>query len=183
MTVTLAPETVIPSGTWAIDPSHSTLEFGIKHLGIATVKGRAQTFSGSIVGGEEPAIDGTVPVEAITTFDEGRDGHLQAPEFFDSERYPELRFTSTSVRQLNDELIVAGDLTIKGITRPVELRGDFAGETTDPWGNERIGLDLATTIDRTAFDLRFNAPLPGGGFLLADDVRLEASFSAVKAAA
>ncbi len=182
MTVTQAPETIIPAGTWTIDPSHSTLEFGVKHLGIATVKGRASGFAGSIVGGEAAAIEGTVPVDTLTTYDETRDGHLQSPEFFDSERHPELRFVSTSVEQDGAELVVAGDLTIKGITRPVELRGEYAGSSTDPWGNERIGLDLAATIDRTAFDLRWNAPLPGGGFLLADDVRLEASFSAVKAA-
>ena len=132
MTVIQAPETVIPAGTWTIDPSHSSLEFGVKHLGIATVKGRASGFAGSIVGGEAAAIEGTVPVSTLTTFDETRDGHLQSPEFFDSERHPELRFVSTSVERDGGELVVAGDLTIKGITRPVELRGDFAGTTTDP---------------------------------------------------
>ena len=182
MTVTAAPETVIPAGTWTIDPAHSTLEFGVKHLGIATVKGRANGFAGSISGGGAAAIEGTVPVETLTTFDETRDGHLQSPEFFDAARHPNLRFVSTSVERQGDELVVTGDLTIKGITRSVELRGDYAGALTDPWGNERIGLDLVGTIDRTAFDLRWNAPLPGGGLVLGNAVSLAASFSAVKAA-
>jgi polyisoprenoid-binding protein YceI len=182
MTVTAIAATAIPTGTWTIDPGHSSLEFGVKHLGLSTVKGRAGGFSGTIVGGDEPVIEGNVPVASLTTFDETRDGHLQSPEFFDAERHPELRFVSTSVTRESDELVVAGELTIKGVTRPVELRGEITGTSVDPWGNERVGIDLATTIDRTAFDLRFNAPLQGGGFLLSDDVKLEASFSAVKAA-
>jgi len=182
MTVTLASETLIPEGTWSIDPSNSTLEFAVRHLGLATVKGRATGFTGTITGGTTPAVEGTVPVSSLTTFDENRDGHLAAPDFFDAERYPELGFVSTSVAQAGDEVVVAGDLTIKGITRPVELRGKVSGTGTDPWGNTRLGLDLAGVIDRTDFDLRWNAPLPGGGFLLTDEVALTASFSAVKAA-
>ena len=89
MTVTLAPETVIPVGTWVVDPGHSSVEFGIKHLGLATVKGRATGFTATIAGGSEPAIEGAVAVQGITTFDETRDGHLQSPEFFDAERHPE----------------------------------------------------------------------------------------------
>jgi polyisoprenoid-binding protein YceI len=122
-----------------------------------------------------------VPVQGITTFDETRDGHLQSPEFFDAERYPELRFVSTSVTRRGAELVVGGELTIKGVTHAVELHGELAGPTRDPWGSERIGLELAGTIDRTAYGLRWNAPLAGGGFLLADEVTFEASFSAVKA--
>jgi polyisoprenoid-binding protein YceI len=173
--------TVIPTGTWSIDPVHSTVEFTIKHLGLATVKGRAINVSGTIEGGDQPSIEGTVEVASITTHDETRDGHLQSPDFFDAARYPELRFESTSVRLEND-LVVEGELTIKGVTKPVELRGTFVGVGTDPWGNERIGIDLAGTIDRTEFGVSWNAPLPGGGFLLPDNVALVASFSAVKAA-
>jgi polyisoprenoid-binding protein YceI len=183
MTVTASPETVaLPAGTWAIDPSHSSLEFGIRHLGIATVKGRAAGVSGTITGGATPRVEGIVPAATITTFDETRDGHLQSPEFFDVERHPELRFASASVTRDADEVVVVGTLEIKGVARDVELRGRVLGPETDPWGNERIGLDLNGTIDRTDFGLRWNAPLPGGGLLLADDVALQASFSAVKEA-
>lgn len=180
MTVTEA--TVIPVGTWSIDSTHSTLEFGIKYLGIATVKGRAGSVAGTIAGGERPSIEGTVDATSITTYDDNRDGHLASPEFFDAERYPELTFSSTDVEARGDELVVRGELTIKGVTQPVELHGRFAGSTTDPWGNERIGLDLEGAIDRTAYGLTFNAPLPAGGLMLGEEVKLEASFSAVKAA-
>ena len=180
--LTQTPTGVIPSGTWAIDPSHSTIEFTVKHLGLATVRGRALDVTGTIVGGDDPSIEGSVRVAGITTFDETRDGHLQSPDFFDGARHPELLFRSRSVELHGDELVVEGDLTIKGVTKPVELRGTFIGTGTDPWGNERIGVDLAGTVDRTEFGVSWNAPLPGGGFLLPNDVTLAASFSAVKAA-
>jgi polyisoprenoid-binding protein YceI len=172
--------TLIPAGTWEIDPAHSSVEFQVKHLGIATVKGRAPVVRGTIEGGERPSIEGTVDVTSFTTFDETRDGHLRSPDFFDAERYPELRFESTVVELRDQALVVTGNLTIKGDTKPVELRGSFAGSGVDPWGNERIGLDLEGTIDRNEWGVSWNAPLPGGGFLLPDTVKLAASFSAVK---
>ena len=174
--------TVIPAGTWSIDPVWSALEFEVRKLGLVTVKGRVPGFSGTIEGGETPSIDGIVDATTITTFDETRDGHLQSPEFFDTERYPELRFESTSVETDGDELVVEGDLTIKDVTKPVELRGSFVGAGADPWGNDRIGLELAGTVDRTEFGLNWNAPLPGGGFLLPNEVVLRANFAAVRAA-
>lgn len=177
-----SPAAVLPTGTWQIDPSHSSVEFEIRHLGLATVKGRAPIVAGTITGGDVASITGTVDVTSITTFDENRDGHLQSPDFFDAARYPEISFASTSVVFSDDELVVKGELTIKGVTRPVTLRGELVGTGADPWGNERVGLDLATTIDRTEWGLTWNAPIPGGGFLLPDEVKLTASFSAVKAA-
>jgi polyisoprenoid-binding protein YceI len=109
---------------------------------------------------------------------------LQSPDFFDVERYPELRFESTSVEGEGEgeELVVRGDLTIKGETRPVELRGAFLGAGADPYGNDRIGLELETSVDRTDFGLNWNAPLPGGGFLLPNEVVLRATFAAVREA-
>ena len=174
--------TGIPAGTWTIDAAHSTLEFAIRHLGVATVKGRATQLAGTIVGGDEPELEGTVPVAALTTFDETRDGHLLSPDFFDAERYPELRFVSSAIALDGDELVVDGELTLKGVTKPVRLTGRLDGPATDPWGSERIGVELTGTIDRTQFGISWNAPVPGGGFLLPDTVALNASFSAVKAA-
>ncbi len=98
------------------------------------------------------------------------------------QRYPELRFESTSVATDGNDLIVEGDLTIKGVTKPVELRGSFVGAGIDPYGNDRIGIELAGTVDRTDFGLNWNAPLPGGNFLLPNEVVLRANFAAVKAA-
>jgi len=174
--------TVIPSGTWSIDPVWSALEFEVKKLGLATVKGRVPGFSGTIEGGASPMISGTVDVSSITTFDETRDGHIQAPDFFDTERYPELRFEWTAVDTRGDEVIVEGALTIKDVTRPVELKGSLVGAGVDPYGNDRIGIELTGTIDRTEFGLNWNAPLPGGGFLLPNEVVLKASLAAVRAA-
>ena len=173
--------TVIPTGTWSIDPVWSSLEFEIKKLGLMTVKGRIPGFSGTIEGGEAPSITGSVDASTITTFDDTRDGHLQSPEFFDTERYPELRFASTAVASKGDELIVEGDLTIKDVTKPIELTGSFVGAGVDPYGNDRIGIELAGAVDRTDFGLNWNAPLPGGDFLLPNEVILRANLAAVKA--
>jgi polyisoprenoid-binding protein YceI len=174
--------TVIPAGTWTIDPVWSTLEFEVRKLGLVTIKGRVPGFTGTVTGGDAPSIEGSVDATSITTFAAQRDAHLQSPEFFDTERYPELRFESATVEANGNGLAVKGDLTIRGVTQPVELRGSFVGPANDPWGNERIGLELEGTVDRTQFGLTWNAPLPGGDFLLPNDVILKAYFAAVKAA-
>jgi polyisoprenoid-binding protein YceI len=174
--------TVIPAGTWSIDPSWSALEFQVRKLGIVNIKGRVPAFAGTVSGGDEASIEGSVDATSITTFDADRDAHLQSPEFFDTQRYPDLHFVSTSVEARGTDLVVTGDLTIKGVTKPVKLRGTLVGPASDPWGNERIGLELAGTVDRTSFGLNWNAPLPGGGSLLPNDIRLTAYFAAVRAA-
>jgi polyisoprenoid-binding protein YceI len=176
------PAVVIPDGKWAIDPVWSSLEFEVKKLGLMGIKGRVTGFSGKITGGERPSIEGTVDATSITTFDETRDGHLQSPDFFDTEKHRALRFESTEVRAQGTELVVDGILTIKGIAGRVELRGHYVGTAADLTGTERLGIELAGTIDRTEFGLGWNAPLPGGGLLLPNDVTLRASFAAVRTA-
>jgi polyisoprenoid-binding protein YceI len=180
--LTESSATAIPNGTWSIDPVWSVLEFEIKKLGLVTLKGRVPGFSGTIEGGETPSISGAVDVSTITTFDETRDGHVQAPDFFDADRYPELRFESTAVESRGDELVVEGELTIKNVTKPLTLTGSYVGTGVDPYGNDRIGIELAGTVDRTDFGLEWNAPLPGGGFLLPNEVVLKANLAAVRAA-
>jgi polyisoprenoid-binding protein YceI len=175
-------ETAIPAGMWNIDPVWSALGFEVKKLGIAAIKGRALGFEGTVIGGSQPSIEGIVDVSSITSFDETRDAHVQSPDFFDAERYPKIRFHSTSVEDRGGELVVHGELTIKDETRPVELRGSFAGSGVDPMGNDRIVLELSGTIDRTDFGLNWNAPLPGGGLLLPNEVLLTGTFAAVRAA-
>jgi polyisoprenoid-binding protein YceI len=172
----------IPAGTWAIDPVWSSLEFEVRKIGLVPIKGRVPGFTGTIEGGEHASIEGTVDASSITTFDETRDGHLASPDFFDVERYPEITFESTAVHFEGDELVVEGDLTIKGTANPVELRGTYLGAGPDISGNERIGLELEATVDRTDFGLNWNAPLPAGGFLLPNDVKLKAIFAAVREA-
>src|SRR5262245_32346124 len=109
--------TVVPAGTWTIDPSWSSLEFEVRKLGLVTSNGRVPGSSGRMAGGDGAAVEGVVDATSITTFDADRDAHLQSPEFFDTQRYPELRFSSTSVETVGDELVVTGDLTIKDVTR------------------------------------------------------------------
>lgn len=177
-----SPAAVIPAGTWSIDPVWSSLEFEVRKIGLIPIKGRVPGFAGTIRGGESPSIQGTVDAASITTFDGTRDGHLQSPDFFDVDRFPQLRFESTDVDLVASELVVTGNLTIKGTTKPVELRGRFLGAGADAYGNERIGLELEGTVDRTDFGLNWNAPLPAGGLLLPNDVVLKATFAAVRQA-
>lgn len=182
MSIVADRSVAIPAGTWKIDPVWSSLEFEVKKLGLLTIKGRVPGFEGTIVGGEHPSIAGSVDVTSITTYDDTRDGHLQSPDFFDAARYPTLQFRSTSVELIGDELLVEGELTIKGVTKHVDLRGAYVGTVLDMTGSDRIGIELETTVDRTEFGVDWNAPLPTGGFLLPNEVVLRASFAAVRAA-
>ena len=173
----------LPDGAFALDPAHSSVAFEVKHLGIATVRGHFTVISGTLTGGESPVLEGVVDMTSATTFDEQRDGHLASPEFFDVQRFPQATFRSTSFDLLGDgSLRVIGDLTLKGVTREIELTGGVAGPATDPWGGERIGLELTGVIDRNDFGIKWNAPLAGGGFLLPDDVRIAIDVSAVRGA-
>ncbi|HEV8249888.1 MAG TPA: YceI family protein [Gaiellaceae bacterium] len=173
----------LPEGAFALDPAHSSVAFEVKHLGIATVRGRFTVISGTLTGGESPSLEGVVDMASATTFDEQRDGHLASPDFFDAQRFPQATFRSTSFEQLADGSVrVIGGLTLKGVKKEIELAGSIAGPATDPWGSERIGLELSGVIDRNDFGVKWNAPLPGGGFLLPDDVRIVIDVSAVKGA-
>ena len=164
----------LPTGTWKLDPIHSSASFAVKHMVVATFRGRFEDFDATFEVDEsgEGKLVGTVKTDSIVVKDENLAAHLRSPEFFDTERYPELRFESTSVRREGDELFVDGDLTIKGNTHPVTGRGAFVGPHEDIAGNTKIGVTLETTIDRTKFGLEWNAPLPKGGFALANDVAL-----------
>ncbi len=176
-------QALVAPGTWNVDPAHSSVEFSISYLAIATIRGRVGSFAGTIVGGERPSITGQVDVSTVTTFHEQRDAHLQTPDFFDAERHPQATFQSTEVTSENGQLVVRGSLTLRGRTNAVELRGAAAGPTTDPWGKQRIGLELEGAIDRNEFGIgeSFNEPLPTGTLLLAKQVRLAVSLVAVEA--
>jgi polyisoprenoid-binding protein YceI len=173
----------LPDGVFALDPPHSSVAFEVEHLGIATVHGRFTVVSGRLVGGHEPSLEGTVDIASATTDEEQRDGHLASPDFFDARRFPQATFRSTAFEQLPGGAVhVSGELTLKGVTRAIELTGSVAGPAVDPLGGERIGLELTGVVDRTDFGVSWNAPLPGGGFLLRNDVRIVVDVSAVKAA-
>jgi polyisoprenoid-binding protein YceI len=179
---TIAPDR-IPAGTYSVDPTHSNVGFEVRHMGIATVRGAFKKFEGSIdATGEAARVEGTVEVASIDTGEPNRDGHLQAPDFFDTERHPRISFHSTATEIGADgQIKLAGEITIKGITKPIELTGVIGENGEDPWGHERIGLELTTTIDRRDFDLKWNQTLPNGNILVSNEVKLVVSVSAVKA--
>jgi polyisoprenoid-binding protein YceI len=175
----LSPERI--AGVFAIDPSHSNVGFEVRHMGIATVRGKFDKFAGTVdASSAAPVLSGTVEVDSVDTGDENRDGHLKAPDFFDAERYPQITFRSTGAESAGDSLRLAGDITIRGITKPIELTGTLAENGPDPWGNERIGFEVSGMIDRRDFGLKWNQTLPNGNLLVANDVKLVVSVSAVK---
>jgi len=172
-------EELIPTGTWTSDPVHSSIGFAVKHMGVTPFRGTFKTFEASLADGK---LVGSAPVETIQTDDENLTAHLLSPEFFDAERQPALRFESTDIRRDGDDVTVDGELTLKGVSRPVELRGTISGPLGDPYGNDRLGLELETTIDRTEFGIDWNAELPSGGQVLANDVKLTAQLELVQQA-
>jgi len=184
MTTTAAVHTVTSITSWKADPIHSTANFAVRHMVVSTFRGGFADVDGALdISGEQPKISGAVPVASVQVKDENLYGHLQAPDFFDAERHPEIRFDSTSVRRDGDKLTLEGDLTIKGVTRRVVAKGNWNEVEADLSGAPRIGIDLETTIDRTAHGLSWNAPLPKGGFALADDVTLNVHLEFVPAEA
>jgi polyisoprenoid-binding protein YceI len=174
---------LVPAGTWQVDPAHSSIEFQVKHMMIATVKGRFTEFAGTLEAGEDGTLraDGTVKSASIDTHDETRNEHLRSADFFDAATYPELSFVTTEIAPTGGSgLRVAGELTIKGTTKPIELTGTVQGTGLDPWGNERVALELRGEIDRREFGLTWNQALETGGVLVSDRVKIELELSAFK---
>jgi len=167
-----------PTGTWQVDTVHSAVEFEVPYMGVATFSGSVKQFEATLADGE---LSGSAEIASIVTKDENLQAHLLSPEFFDAERYPRVSFRGP-VRGNGSEIEVDGEITIKGISRPATLTGTVTGPVTDPYGNERYGLSLRTTIDRTEFGITWNAPMPDGSGALADAVTLKADLSLVKAA-
>lgn len=172
--------------TWQIDPSHSEIGFEVKHMMFATVRGRFRVVDGTLALGQGTDVVRsrvTVVIESasIDTGHAQRDEHLRSPDFFDVERYPTLTFESRSVRRGDGgKLTVAGDLTIRGVTRPVSLDVTESGRGVDPWGNERVGFTATTTIDRRDFGLTWNQALEAGGILVGNEVRIRIEIEAVE---
>jgi polyisoprenoid-binding protein YceI len=166
--------TRLPVGSWKLDRTHSSASFAVKHMGVATFRGRFEDFDAGLDVSEDGTAEllGTVRADSIVVKDENLQAHLGSPDFFDSERYPELRFVSKSLRRDGEQLIADGELTIKDQTHPLEARGTITDPTETLGGAVKIGVTLETIIDRTKFGLNFNAPLPKGGVALANEVKL-----------
>jgi polyisoprenoid-binding protein YceI len=163
--------------TWVIDPAHSNVGFSIKHLMIATVRGSFTEAHGTVTVDEgDPTtaeIDITIPTASVTTRDEKRDAHLRSPDFFDVERFPNMRFRSKRVeRRSGDSFRVVGDLTIRDVTREVVLDVELLGRAKDPWGNEKAGFEATTKLNRSDYGLTWNAALETGGVLVGDEVKV-----------
>jgi polyisoprenoid-binding protein YceI len=174
--------TIAPAGTWRLDPVHSSVGFEISYLA-GTFKGQFREVEAELSVADETAkLAGTAHVGSVDVKDENLATHLQSPDFFDLERHPELRFASEEIRLDGDSVAVQGEITIKGVTRPVELAGRVAAPLTDAYGQERIGLTLSTTVDRTEFGIDWNLPLPTGQPALANEVTIVAELYFVKAA-
>jgi polyisoprenoid-binding protein YceI len=161
----------VPAGTWTVDPVHSGIHFAVTHNGIATFRSGFDRYTATLTGGEQPRLEGTVEVASIEIDEPQLKGHLMSPEFFDTERFPRLKFSSTELSVEDDGTVrLEGDLEIHGGSRRVQASGKFAQLGADLAGSERVGLSLATAVDRRDFGMNFQAELPKGGNVLEYEV-------------
>lgn len=157
----------IPAGTWVVDPVHSTINFAVQHNGVTTFRSGFERYEARLAGGEQARLEGTVDVESIQIDEEMLKGHLLSPEFFDVQRFPQLRFVSNELNVGEDgSLRVRGELEIRGEKREVEASGRFAQLGEDASGKARVGLSIEATVDRRDFGLDWQAELPSGGEVL-----------------
>jgi len=169
---------ITTGSVWKIDPAHSRIEFSVKHMMIATVRGRFTRFDGTLdldeAHPERSHVEGKVEVDSLTTHQEQRDGHLRSPDFFDVDKYPEMTFHSTRIEPIDRQRFkVTGDLTTRDITRPVTFDVTYEGKVKDPYGNEKIGFSAQTRLNRKDFGLNWNVALEAGGWMVGDDVRVD----------
>lgn len=170
-------EQQIPSGTWTVDPAHSSAAFGVQYGGLGTFTGRFAAIDATLQDG---VLEGRVDVTSVDVPDANLTGHLLAPDFFDAEQHPQITFRSSAIRTDADKVFVDGDLTIKGRTERVTAVGSVRGPV-EIMGAQKLAFDLAATVDRTTFGLDWNAPLTGGGSMLENDVTLTVNLYLVQA--
>lgn len=182
--ISTAQTTLVPAGTWSVDPTHSSVGFSVKHLGIANVRGTFDDFEGTLeigTGDESARAFGTVKVVSINTNDAGRDEHLRSADFFGAEANPELRFESSAIQPVDDDTFeIAGDLSMNGVTNPITLTAEIQGTETDPWGNERVALEVTGQLNRSDWNMTFNQALGSGNLLVGEKVKLSLDISAIK---
>jgi len=173
---------------WNLDTAHSSVNFSIRHMVVSKVRGRFAKFSGTVNLDDSDLtrsrVEATIDASSIDTGTPQRDAHLRSPDFFDVERFPELRFRSTRIEKVEDDRYrVVGSLTIRDVTREVTLDVEHGGRAKDPWGNERVGFVARAVLDRKNFGLEWNQVLEAGGVLVGDRVDIELDVQAVKATA
>ena len=169
-------------GTYVLDPTHTTISFVTRHAMVTKVRGSFEEFEGTAVIGENPSLDVTIQVASVNTRNADRDNHLCNSDFFDVEQFPTMTFKGHSYEIKGDIAEITGDLTIKDVTKTLTIPFEYQGEAKDPFGNERIGFEGETTINRSDFGLTWNAALETGGFMVSDKVVLEFDVSAIKQA-
>ena len=173
------------TSTWTVDPTHSIVEFAVKHFVVTTVKGRFREFEGTLqidaAHPENSSVSASINVASIDTAEGDRDTHLRSDDFFNAEKYPKITFQSTGVERLDDtNYRVRGDLTIRDVTKPVVLDTEFEGEVDDPWGNRRAAFTATTQISRKEFNVRWNQLIEGGGAVVSDNVKITLHIEAVR---
>ena len=170
--------TQLPSGTWTVDPVHSVAGFAVRHMMVGTFRGEFTEIDASLTDGK---LVGKVKVESLKIKDDQLRGHLLSPDFFDAERFPEIVYESSTMNVDGDRLTSEGTLTVKGETTPVTATGRFAGPAVTLGEIEKVGIDLDATVEREAVGLKWNAPLPKGGFVLGSDVTITVSLELARA--
>ena len=171
-------------GTWNVDPSHSGLNFTVKHLMVSKVRGRFASFSGTLNIAADPlqsSVTAQADVASVTTGDTGRDEHLRSGDFFEAEKFPTISFASTKIETDGDDFVLYADLTIKGVTKNVKFELEFDGVGKDPWGNTKAGFSAEAEINRKDFGLEWNAALETGGVLVGEKVKIQLDIQAVQA--
>jgi polyisoprenoid-binding protein YceI len=174
----------VPTGTWEVDPVHSSIGFEVKHMMISTVRGHFKQYEGTLEAAEDyhdSRVWGSAEVASIDTNNADRDAHLLSADFFDAERYPQILYESTAIEHVVlGTYRVTGDLTLKDVTREVEVEASVEGAAEDPWGNDRVGIAVRGSIDRTDFGLTWQQSLASGGLLVGEQVALRLDISAVR---
>jgi polyisoprenoid-binding protein YceI len=171
------------AGTWAIDESHTSVNFKVRHLGLAKTRGRFTKVEGAVQVGERPedsTVEVTIDATSVDSHDETRDGHLRSADFFDVENHPSITYRSTAVSGKGERWTVDGELTVAGVTRPVALDVEFDGVAGDPWGGSRAGFTASAVVNREDFGLTWNAALEAGGFLVGKTVTIELDVELVR---
>ena len=177
-----AREWLQSSDVWTVDPAHSAVQFRVKYLMVESVKGQFRDFDGSIIGGSTPSFSGSIRVASLETLDPGRDDHLRSVDFFDVERHPEITFSSSEFEWAGDELFtLPGELTIKGVTRPISMGGTLGSVEVDPDGVNRLAVALRGRIDRSDYGLVWSRTLEAGGVLVGNGVDVLLDVTAVRA--
>ena len=178
ITTKTVPTGAVPAGTWSADPVHSHVSFEVAYAGTNTFRGGFNEYAAGLQDG---VLEGSAKVASVDVKDEQLSGHLQSPDFFDAERYPEIAFRADTLSVTDDGAVTgSGELTIKGVTRPVTISATVSEPNVDPFGRERVGITLEATVDRNAFGVSWNAPNQGGGNYLGDDVTIKADLALVK---